>query len=89
MKRNRENVYTVIKCLEIGRRMFEEPIYFYGVAVTCRFSFSFILCLLTVRKSRFNYIQYFTRLQQTNAIRQGMDGFFNERTVSKSKGLVK
>lgn len=33
MKRNRENVYTVIKYLEIERRMFEESIYFYGIAV--------------------------------------------------------
>lgn len=33
MKRNRENVYTVIKYLEIERRMFEESIYFYDIAV--------------------------------------------------------
>lgn len=33
MKRNRENVDTVMKYLEIERRMFEESIYFYGIAV--------------------------------------------------------
>lgn len=33
MKRNRENVDTVMKYLEIERRLFEESIYFYGIAV--------------------------------------------------------
>lgn len=33
MKRNRENIDTVMKYLEIEKRMFEESIYFYGIAV--------------------------------------------------------